>query len=173
MRGLLKDLPDLKPKHLNLVSWKKINQIVITYTLHPRDLHILKAKGPDFSWVKILSKEHRNGTWASVKFESENDMTHACTDFKEAIQNALGNGADAEAAVQVSATQWFMTAASDYMYRPLQCQANASMCLQITDSFTLGDVHLPGHVFTDEKVTGCANHYGLAVRYLRKGIQEV
>ncbi|CAM2118439.1 unnamed protein product [Caretta caretta] len=49
-----------------------------------------QAKGPDLSWVKILSKEHRNGTWASVKFESENHMTRACTDFKKAIQNALG-----------------------------------------------------------------------------------
>ncbi|CAM2116200.1 unnamed protein product [Caretta caretta] len=57
--------------------------------------------------------------------------------------------ADGEVAVQVSTTQWcFITAASYYMYGPLQCQANASMCLQITDSFTLGDVHLPGHVFT-------------------------
>ncbi|CAM2106151.1 unnamed protein product [Caretta caretta] len=57
--------------------------------------------------------------------------------------------ADGEVARQVSATQWcFITTASYHVHGPLQCQANTSMCLQITDSFILGGVHLPSHVFT-------------------------
>ncbi|CAM2113291.1 unnamed protein product [Caretta caretta] len=68
--------------------------MVTTYMLYPRDLYILiKAKCPDLSWAKIPTEGHRKGVWASVKFESENDITRACTEFKEAVQEDLGNGA--------------------------------------------------------------------------------